>query len=329
MRLEKAVSIIFCGVGLSVALSASALAQCSSPPNNLTNGQVTDATQVMGNFNHLTTCINSGQLTVPPVSSLSVTGSGGGTITINNPVNSSPYTLSLPSGPGASGQVLSTDGSGQTSWSSASSATHLPLVDGLPVGRPAASALSWLNQGTATYTEYSNGPISLSIPAVVGDQLRGLGQTPPGSTPYTLTVKLDFLLWGVNWSTAGIYVRDSAGKLIGMHEQGTGGSPTLIQVNHYNSVSSFNSTAKQVSVNAPRTIWFRVRNDGTNWNFYISPNGADWIFIYAEALTSYLGSTITSVGVYGDNNNSTALNQNVSIWSFELATGSGTDASWQ
>jgi hypothetical protein len=329
MSVARAFSVLLLGCAMAIGISSLAQAQCASPPNTLANGNPTDATQVMGNFNHLTTCLNSGQLTVPPVSSLSVTGTGGGTVTINNPVNTSPYTLSLPAGTGAAGQYLSTDGAGQTSWAYATATAPPPLVDGIPVGRPAATSLSWLNQGGATYTDYLHGPISISLPASSGDELRGLGQTPPGSTPYTLTAKLDMLLWGDNYSTAGIYICDSTGKLTVMHEQGSTGNPAVIQVNHYSSTSSYSGNAKSVDINGQRTLWLRVTNDGTNWNFYISHNGADWSSIYSEALTAYLGPTISSIGVVGDNHNSSAPVQHVSIWSFELGTGTGTNSSWQ
>lgn len=117
MKLEKVVAAMLCGIGLSAAFCATASAQCATPPNSLTNGQATDATQVMGNFNHLTTCLNTGQLAVPPVSSLTVPTSGGGN-----------YTLTLPTGPGVSGQFLTTDGTGQTSWMSSSSGAVATVV---------------------------------------------------------------------------------------------------------------------------------------------------------------------------------------------------------
>jgi hypothetical protein len=317
MRLGQIIASTTCGILLSAALCATASAQCAAPPNTLTNGQATDATQVMGNFNHLTSCLNAGQLTVPPVSSLTVPAAGGGT-----------YNLGLPTGTGSSGQFLSTDGTGQASWATVPTAVPSQLVDGVPVGRPAASALSWTNQGTATYTEYTHGPISLTVPGQSGDQLRALGQAPPGSTPYTLTVKLDTLFWGVNYTGAGIYIQDSTGKITALQAQGVNGNPALAMITRWNSNSSYNSTVKSLSINASRTLWFRARNDGTNWNFYISPNGADWIFFYSEALTTYLGPTISSLGVYGDVNASGMPAMNVSIWSFELATGSGTNSSW-
>jgi hypothetical protein len=307
----------------------SARAQCTLP-NNITNGQVADATAVMADFNALVTCLSSGTLTVPPVSSLAVTGPGGGTATIQNPAATTNYNFNLPSGPGSPGQFLtSAGGSGPLTWTTASSVSP-PIVDGIPVGRPAASTFTWLNQGGASYAEHANGPITLTVPAQSGDEIRGLGQVPPGSPPYTLTIKIDTMLWGSPYFVAGIFIIDSSGKLVTLQYFPSISATYAIAVNQYNSTTSFNSAAISKQVSASRTWWLRANNDGTNWNFSISPNGADWLSLYSEGLTAFLGPTITSLGVFGDNVDTTGigLSSLISIWSYELAAGSGTNSSW-
>lgn len=151
--------------------------------------------------------------------------------------------------------------------------------------------------------------------------------------PYTLTVKIDTLLWSRNFYTAGIYIIDSSGKLLTLCYQtnaGGNGTPHELGTIHWNSTSSFNSEPKSIAISESRTWWFRVTNDGTNWTFYISHNGADWINFYSEGVTSFLGSTISSLGVYADNNDTASIGVSsfVSLWSFELATGSGTNSTW-
>jgi hypothetical protein len=310
-------------------------AQCPALPNTLTNGQTADATQVMANFNQLETCLNSGLLSVPPVSSLAVTGPGGGTATIQNPAATTNYNFNLPSGPGAPGQFLTSGGgTNPLTWTTAPSANPPPLIDGIPVGRPAGSSFTWMNQGGASYAEYTNGPITLTIPAQSGDQVRGIGQAPPSSTPYTLTAKIDTMLWGKDYYVAGIYVLDSGGKLLTIQYQTatiSGATPHNIGVNRWNSATSFNSSPKGEQVSESRTWWLRINNDGTNWNFYVSPNGADWMLFYSEGVTAFLGSTIASLGVFGDNNDTTGIGFSslISLWSFEVASGSGTNSSWQ
>jgi hypothetical protein len=335
MRLFKTSLIsIFTFMGLFAGALDFAMAQCTLP-YQLTNGQVADATQVMADYNAILGCLSSGNLTVPPVSSLSITGPGGGTATITNPAATANYNFNLPSGPGTPGQFLTSEGgTNPLTWTSAPSANPPPLTDGIPVGRPAASSFTWLNQGGASYAEYTNGPITLTVPAQSGDQVRGIGQAPPGTTPYTLTAKIDTMLWGKNFYVAGIYVLDSGGKLLTIQYQTatiSGATPHNIGVNRWNSATSFNSSPKGQQVSESRVWWLRVKNDGTNWTFSVSPNGADWISFYSEGVTAFLGPTIASLGVFGDNNDTggIGLSSFVSIWSYELASGSGTNSSWQ
>ncbi len=80
----------------------------------------------------------------------------------------------------------------------------------------------------------------------------------------------------------------------------------------------YNATPKGKLISAARTWWLRMNNDGTNWTFSMSHNGADWLSFYSESLTAFLGSTITDLGVYGDNHDvsSTGLSSMISIWKF-------------
>jgi hypothetical protein len=46
-------------IGLLLGTISAANAQCPAVPNQLTNGQIADATQVMANFNAMLNCINT------------------------------------------------------------------------------------------------------------------------------------------------------------------------------------------------------------------------------------------------------------------------------
>lgn len=63
----------------------SASAQCPALSYQLANRLTADAMQVTANFNQLLTCLNLGELVVPPVLGLGVTGLSRGTATIQNP----------------------------------------------------------------------------------------------------------------------------------------------------------------------------------------------------------------------------------------------------
>ena len=316
------------GTGFAIGIAGPAWANCPSLPNQITNGQVADATHVMADLNALRNCLNNGDLTVPPVAALGLTSSGG-TATLQNPAAPSNYNFNLPATAGTTGQVLVSGGGGSTPmyWAAIPGTTAPPLVDGVPVGRPAASLFAWRNAGSATYAEHANGPITLSIPAQSGDQLRGFEQSVPGSPPYTLTVKLDISALNANFYQSGIYIADSSGKLIAFDQYQAG---SILQVAYWNSASSFGSNRKTKGIALGSTVWLRINHDGTNLKFSVSRNGADWQLFYSESATAFLSSNISALGVFGDNNDgsATSMNSLISIWSFELASGSGTDSHW-
>jgi hypothetical protein len=50
--------------------------------------------------------------------------------------------------------------------------------------RPALTNFTWINQGTATAVDHTNGPLTIVAPAIKGDSVRGLVAAAP-ATPYT------------------------------------------------------------------------------------------------------------------------------------------------
>lgn len=89
-----------------------AQAQCPAVPNQLVNGQPSDATQVMADFDALVTCLNSGQFVLSPLPNLQFTGPGGGIITMQNPTATGNYNLNLPATAGNSGDLRTSGGGG-------------------------------------------------------------------------------------------------------------------------------------------------------------------------------------------------------------------------
>lgn len=114
-------------VGL-IASSAGAIAACPLP-NTITNGQVTDATQVMGNFSAVQNCIENPS----PTDTKQFSGPGGGLITMQNPSATSDYNFNLPATAGAAGNLLTSGGGGSSpeTWTSTGTSGHvLPFLDG-------------------------------------------------------------------------------------------------------------------------------------------------------------------------------------------------------
>lgn len=107
--------------------TGAASAQCTVP-NQLTNGQTADATQVMGNFNAVINCMES-----PTASNFQYSGPGGGIVTVQNPSATTNYNFNLPASAGDPGDVLTSGGGGSNpnTWTPTGSAGHaLPYLDG-------------------------------------------------------------------------------------------------------------------------------------------------------------------------------------------------------
>jgi hypothetical protein len=114
MRPKNILVVVLTSAWLTLWSFNVAEAQCPALPGQLANGQIADATQVMTNFNALLTCLNSGELEVPPLASLSIAipnGSGG---------TASSYNFNFPYGAGTVGQFLTSAGGGSSlqTWTS-------------------------------------------------------------------------------------------------------------------------------------------------------------------------------------------------------------------
>lgn len=322
VRRMKLMSRAALGIALASAIwSGTAHAECPPLPNTISNGQPADASKVMGDLNHLRDCLNgdAGTISTP---SVTIESPAGPAVTINAPVVTSSYALSLPAGPGTAGQVLTSMGAGQQLvWAGSTGGGAAP-VDGYPVSRPAVSSLSWLNQGNAVVTDHFNGPLSISIPSHTSYNLRGLQVSAPSGI-FTTTAKLDCSVLATN-SICGIHIVDSTGKIMMFGVANSG----LTVATASNATSSF-SNLKTVGIHAvPK--WFRITRNNVNWIFLTSTNGADWVSIYETPLGYNIGATIASTGVIGTNYFYYAdpISMTIPIWSLEVKSGAGTDSHW-
>lgn len=120
MRVKYALALaVFIGC-LTFVEAGEAQAQCPAVPNQLTNGQIADATQVMADFNAILNCLNTGEFVEAPSPTRQFTGPGGGIITMQNPSATSNYNLNLPATAGAAGNLLTSGGGGSNpnTWTS-------------------------------------------------------------------------------------------------------------------------------------------------------------------------------------------------------------------
>lgn len=162
-----------------------------------------------------------------------------------------------------------------------------------PMTAPVSGNFSWTNQGTATAT-VRNGSIFLNAPATSGDNIRLYEMAVPGSTPYSVVVGVQPLVF-MNFHGAGLYVRDNGGtsKIITLGAGQTSGSFNLI-LNKWNSVTSFNGTifpsTSYAGTWANGLWWLKVRNDGTNLVWYAGVNPFDLIEVATGSITGFLAN---------------------------------------
>jgi len=181
---------------------------------------------------------------------------------------------------------------------------------------PLVSALTWLNQGTATATD-NNGTLYFEIPSGSGDNVRGLYKAIPAA-PFTLEALFEPIWSGQAFARAGMFLYDSVSAELITHwwDTGTGplaAGPTVVSSN-WNSVTSFsgNITASADHFNLLRRwfgivpVWFRIRDDNTNHHFEFSVDRVKWFKTGQQARTGFL--TATHWGIAMEGFNSTAKN---------------------
>ena len=227
-----------------------------------------------------------------------------------------PSTIGVPSNTPAEGALAYNSAAGQVElftgagWSAIGGGGGAPWLN---VVNPVGVSSSWLNQGPATENVGSASRFLLAAP-VAGDQIRGR-QVAASAPPFSATAGLIPLLQNQNYNQCGLYVSDGT-KIVSLSIS----VPNTLAVYHWNNSSSFNS-----NVLTPNAFWeitpvfLKIFDDGTNLNFYWSPDGANFIQIYSEARLSFL-SSVSDYGIYANANN-TQYPCGVLLISWETGTG--------
>lgn len=182
--------------------------------------------------------------------------------------------------------------------------SFIPFGPSLPLTNPNLTTFAWLNQGSATVTARA-GSMLLSTPAASGNNLKGQEITAP-STPYSIVACVQPLVPMVNFTVCGMYFRDhTSGKLVVMNLAGQGGGscmPLIIQ--NYTSPTVFSANAQAyIFVSTVGTFFLKLRDDGTNFYFSVSPNGLDFLQVFQVSRTAFLSSP-DRVGFHVEANNS-------------------------
>ena len=273
----------------------SAAATCAVLPNNLANGQLADASQVMGNFNALQGCINnlSGMLD-------SSFGTTQGSILYRGTTGWVALT------PGTPGQILSTGGANANpAWTSVAGSSTSPYFTSLQP--PSASAFS-LVQATGITSTLANMPsgrgMTMDVTGSGTNSMSSTEQPVLSQTAFTVTtsVYLASSLTG-NWFV-GIGVSDSTGKYDSFGWRNSSGVGTFneFQFSSINAVGTTTSLFGSFNPNGP--VWLRLQLSAGNFIFSASFDGENWETIQTVSATHYLGSALSKVGIIVDNNSS-------------------------
>ena len=288
-------SLAFVAIGI-LATTPAAFAQCVLP-NNLLNGTVADAPQMMANFNALLACLTPGGSTnaIQYNSGSGVLGGAGpladGELLVGSTGNP-PQAQALTGG----SNVAITNGAGSISIAASNAASNTGLYRQVLSATPtiASTGLTGsLNIGTA----------------IVGDSLTGMFiDAPPSGTtvanlagrlkaaptpPYSIKVLIAATRSSNNYSAVGIGWYDGASKVHVMDIATANGGANFIEVTQWNSPTSFNATPYATPANAyAQPIWMQIADDGTNVSFAFSQDGANFLPILSVAKASgFLGAT--------------------------------------
>lgn len=171
---------------------------------------------------------------------------------------------------------------------------------------PRIANFTWVNQGTATVADVSNG-IALTAPSAGGvDAWRIQIQTPPAA-PYNVIGRTQLLSVGVNFITGGIILRNSGtGRFLVLGSSYNGGVKGVFY--RYTNPTTFSATAGGTAATAwgiATPIWFKLAVTSTGATAFFGWDGINWEqFGATEAFASFITS-VDGVG-FGSDPNSTA-----------------------
>jgi hypothetical protein len=274
-----------------------AQAQCVLPYTFI-NGTVTDAPQMMANFNTLVACLTPGGST--------------NAIQYNNGAG-----IAAGVGPMTNGQVVVGSTGNAPQAQALTAGTNVAITNG--AGSVTIAATN-ANPNTGLYRQVmSETPtiartgLTLSVnpgTSIFGDGASGLFINAPSgggaanvvgrykwapAPPYTINA----LIAGTRdsagsggWNSVGIGWYDGTNKLHLINFITSGGQANILSVQHWNSPTSWLTSPYISPSNAfTQPIWLQIADDGTNVSFAFSQDGANYLPVFSVAKASgFLGA---------------------------------------
>lgn len=177
------------------------------------------------------------------------------------------------------------------------SVTHVLTAGGLKnlitpirttMTNPDDSAYAWINQASATLTDYGD---RIKIVSGTTDGVTLRKRTAP-STPYSVIIAVRADVGDVSLNQINFGFRQSSDGKLACY--GLLGSGTL-EMQKWNSPTSWNSNYSTLSNFTPYwytqrflTFWFKFTDNGTNRIFYSSPDGENWTQHHSIGRTDFL-----------------------------------------
>lgn len=306
--------------------AAPAQAACALP-HAITNGQVADATAVMGNFNALKGCVDSAVTpTGTPASGNLATFSSSGTITGGNlsgdctTAGTAAVTCTRTNGASFGPLATGTDASQLTGTISVNrfdngtnaDATHFLRGDGIWAPASGGGGGNWWSGFAPHAADFSTAFTGAGANAAVTDDgsvglvlkannaattsfvTRGWGKAVPASGSWSVKARLTANLYNANYNGAGLYLFESGTNKFAAN--GLVFDTTLYADSMNGTLATFSGRGARYPNG--QILWARIDYDGsTNYTFFISSDGKTWLTTRVFARTAAFTTAATHIGL--------------------------------
>lgn len=182
---------------------------------------------------------------------------------------------------------------------SATVASLLGYITPTTLTPPQGANFAWINQGASAYSQNAETALWLHSDAPKGSaNLVALIAATP-ATPWSAILGCIPFSGSNNNNPfrAGIVLRESSsGKLIEWSPQIAG--TNNLGLLKWNSPTSAGSTYTYGNVNGRWPLcWFKITDDGTNFTFFVGPDGQNWQTWYTAAVNDWFTTDADGVGI--------------------------------
>lgn len=163
----------------------------------------------------------------------------------------------------------------------------------------ALGSFTWVNQGTATASDYASGGAYMDVPKYSGDNCRMLVRTL--TAPFKVT---SCIRWGTGANSAtsisqgtkvGLCFRESAtGKIVANAWRGN----RNMTVSSFDSPTAINTNINYASWRVNGPVWFQLEYDGADLYYRRSIDGINFIQQYTHAKDAFFTTAPDQVGMF-------------------------------